>query len=182
MSEIETEIINFWGRENLRRWDFDTVDKIDFPPDTREFLTNVGLPKTEVNDTEIYEKFLNLDVLTTLFDENGEDSPNPTTSKMLRAFAVDGLNPNCFCIRESDGMVFFYSPDISDSPVLLNSSIALFGLFITIIQKNISDPKIKNFDFKERMISAFSEAETVEVFNPESLWMIALDELEDRLL
>lgn len=165
------EIVNFWGRENLKRWSESSLRDVAIPQSSKQFLIEVGLPYKED--------------WTLRFDPEADHLPQLANKGSCRRIAFDDFVP--ICLNEKrDGCVVAIETDVGGSEQFINTSVECFGEFLVLYQeyrklaRAVSEEEIMKIipGIEERMQRADPKA----FDDSNNYWPVIVEQMNQGLL
>lgn len=153
----DNEIIAFWGSDGLYRWLPPVVETLRIDNDSRQFLTDVGLPARTT--------------LTFAIDDRLKDIP---IVGPYRQIGYDDDVPVCIDERDA-GTVIEYLPD-EHQTTFVNSSVRRFCQLLTLFEQYVKGRAplaVRN---------AMLRADPTAFVDVESAWSTIVEEMDAGLI
>ena len=169
---IATEVVDYWGVENLRRWSIEAVDELRIPSDAKEYLCSVGLP-------------CNVDWIFS-FDPDADDCPSVSASNHLKIIGYHYEVP--ICIDEDDtGAIVAAESVFGDPDSFINESVIAFGHFLMLfrrygLERADSVPDIVNDEIVDAMEQRMRHLDISAFQRAEAFWPVIINQMHDGLL
>lgn len=164
------EIVDFWGIENLNRWNVEDLEDLDVSESAKRFLSDVGLPKQS-------------DWTLRLGEDRGS-LPRLKERPTCRVIGYDDYVPICVD-EENDGRIIEVERWPSSVRVI-NSSVQHFGAALVQYQRyrievqSVGEDHVEAFiDEIEKMLK---EIDTAAYSAPGAWWPLIIEQMRDGLL
>jgi hypothetical protein len=116
-----SEIIRFWGQDNLRRWSRDDIRDVPIPETSKSFLAEVGLPR-------------HWEPWPMRFDSGADRLPRLPGRPSYRRIGFNHTLPICLDEQRA-GCVIVVDDEIGRAEGYINSSTQLFGQFLVYYEQ-----------------------------------------------
>ena len=117
---LAVEIVNFWGKDNLKRWSERSLDDAALPRTSKWFLIEVGLPCQED--------------WTLRFDSEADQLPSLPNKRHYRRIGFDDHVPVCLNEKQA-GAVIAVETESGGAERFMNSSVERLGEFLVLYQE-----------------------------------------------
>jgi len=168
----ETEIIKYWGAENLTRRPRAIVDQLALPPSSKSFLAEVGLPVPQNDPLWVYE-----------FDLHA-----PSRISQESSCLCISLKPRPICIIENEGGCVIMPSIEGDMQRFVNSTVEYLGAFLTVCQSHQKRLLASDGDTEQSRLIVASlreemfEMDAMALRDENAYWAVVLEDLSYPLL
>jgi hypothetical protein len=163
------EIIDFWGKDNLKRWPEASLRDVAIPDSSKSFLTEVGLPFRED--------------WTFLFDPETDYLPQLPNKPSYRQIGLDYVVP--MCLDEGKLGRVVWVEEVGRMERYINSSVERFGECLTIYQQCRRRGPVPENEIQEvvdEMEHQMRTADPSAFDDPDDFWPVIIEQMRDRLL
>jgi len=161
---MPTDLLSYWGEENLRKLSRASLANISIPQTAKEFLERVGLP---VIDDPLFRfvpdahPFLLLD-----------------KARCYRRVGVFDSSP--ICVQEGEGGVYWYDEE-NHAAKFMNSTLETFALLLTQYQQMLVESRSASHAERRRIVSESEEQmrsiDPAAFANEESYWPVVFEQI-----
>lgn len=166
-----TEIANFWGRENLKRWAESSLLDVRVPQSSKRFLIPVGLPYKEDWTLE--------------FDADSVPLPRLENRANYRRIGFDGSVPICLD-EDHDGCVVAVESEIGARERFINASVECFAEFLVLYKQYRSAARTVSEEEVVEVIRGIEQSMRIadaDAFHGcDNYWPVIIEQMNSGLL
>ena len=170
MMPSESELLSYWEPDQLKRWPEELVHKRGFSEEDSEYLSKIGLPRTNDWSWEIGERV--------------DDLPIVGPSGTLVTVALDTMVvPICADLSKAGQIV---AMEEVGSFRFVNSSVRHFGACLyhyrRIAYFDRAQDRKKDFEVFRELLGEIVELDPPAVAQPETYWSLILAEITTGMM
>lgn len=159
-----TDLLSYWGAENLRKCAHTSIQGIMLPPSSKEFLERTGLPV--IDDPR--------------FRFEPDSPPFPLTDEAHCYRRIGFYDSSPICVKEGEGGVYWYD-DENRTAKFMNSGLEAFALALTLYQQMLVKSRSAGQNERKAIVSEAEQRirsiDPQAFANEEFYWPVVFEEI-----